>query len=864
MDKPYKEEKDSDGRPDAELAAEAWENYRARNDSVVVDNFQGLYKSSLMCPKCGRESVKFDPFMYLSVPLPSSQMRTLGITVADSCGEFSPTNVEVDVPKNGTIRNVVKALDDELSNDYILSHANAPLNTQTPIAADDRWSLVSWGQEGYSYWKDYALKLFNDLETPVSFLPEPSKSLFSFRSSNAAQIIAWRTNKLTEMQQIQSDRNPSTECITSESAANFRQIIVFHRREGSNSSHLCPPTIIFVSEEEYLVVAEGIHKSEDGNSWIVSGHAMDILGIALENALKPFIKKSTYDSSSDLNLHQSLDLKSPVADKSEVTDMSAESCPSVSDKRTVGKNGPNDMELDLETQENVASMNYEMKSCFNEEGRKTGKHALPSATDLVELSRKTNDEGLEETNKRVKPTLDFAEKISRFGKIYLSNSKGNRYTLSDAPESLVRACQKREASSGSPNNAIPASSQGNSIDNSAMQNADNAPLYILAEWIPEGIEAMDDFALWKTPRTKATPKTSDIKCKKVSLTDCVDAFCQRERLDASDSWYCSRCKNHVCADKKLDLWTLPEILVVHLKRFSYSRFSRDKLDTLVDFPLSGLDLRQYVPVTEGGLVPVSNKDGINMANSETNDGKSKGDTKQMDIETSTNDMSAGSEGSSSKVPIYDLYAVSNHYGSMGGGHYTAFVRMPDDELWYTFDDSGVYPMSESQVKSSGAYVLFYRRRGDQTRDSDLIEIINAASTAESIPFDGRESIDVGNGGFSETMVLSPRHHKNAPNLEQVGEEDEECIVKSESEAGSPNDSKGNEKQSFGMLKDIPKNQNSEVTDHYQLDTRDDDSNDCVALKTAPETVGAHAIQVQESIEAHALPLCEEDVDFSDV
>jgi ubiquitin C-terminal hydrolase len=38
--KPFVEEKDSDSRPDAELAAEAWANYRARNDSLVVDHFQ--------------------------------------------------------------------------------------------------------------------------------------------------------------------------------------------------------------------------------------------------------------------------------------------------------------------------------------------------------------------------------------------------------------------------------------------------------------------------------------------------------------------------------------------------------------------------------------------------------------------------------------------------------------------------------------------------------------------------------------------------------------------------------------------------------------------------------------------------------
>ena len=48
----------------------------------------------------------------------------------------------------------------------------------------------------------------------------------------------------------------------------------------------------------------------------------------------------------------------------------------------------------------------------------------------------------------------------------------------------------------------------------------------------------------------------------------------------------------VQAHKKLDLWNLPEILVIHLKRFSYSHRFRDKIDALVNFPLEGLDLSQ--------------------------------------------------------------------------------------------------------------------------------------------------------------------------------------------------------------------------------------------------------------------------------
>lgn len=41
-----------------------------RNRSIIVDLFQGQLRSALECGVCGKQSVTFDPFMYLSVPLP--------------------------------------------------------------------------------------------------------------------------------------------------------------------------------------------------------------------------------------------------------------------------------------------------------------------------------------------------------------------------------------------------------------------------------------------------------------------------------------------------------------------------------------------------------------------------------------------------------------------------------------------------------------------------------------------------------------------------------------------------------------------------------------------------------------------------
>ena len=39
--------------------------------------------------------------------------------------------------------------------------------------------------------------------------------------------------------------------------------------------------------------------------------------------------------------------------------------------------------------------------------------------------------------------------------------------------------------------------------------------------------------------------------------------------------------------------------------------------------------------------------------------------------------------------VYDLYAVSNHYGTMNGGHYTAMCQNAVNKMWYEFDDSQV-------------------------------------------------------------------------------------------------------------------------------------------------------------------------------
>lgn len=150
-----------------------------------------------------------------------------------------------------------------------------------------------------------------------------------------------------------------------------------------------------------------------------------------------------------------------------------------------------------------------------------------------------------------------------------------------------------------------------------------------------------------------------------TLEDCLNLFCQEELLSGDEKWYCPQCKTHVEATKKIDLWMLPPILIIHLKRFKfYSSGQRSKIDRSIQYPLNDWDL------------------------------------------SSVKKSSAGVD------PLYDLYAVSHHRGNVGFGHYTAQAKNRFDGKWYDFNDSQCHQMDPSKENLGGgpsAYCLFYNR-----------------------------------------------------------------------------------------------------------------------------------------------------------
>lgn len=482
--KPYIAIKDAEGRPDEEVAEEYWRNHLARNDSIIVDLCQGQYQSTLVCPACNKKSVTFDPFMYLSLPLPSTTMRTMTLTVLSTDGMNLPTPITVTVPKCGRQKDLIEALSIACS-----------------LRNDEMLMVV----------EIYKNRIFRRLS-------EPSDSVALIRDED--KLVAYRLlkdNKNSPMVVFMHERV--------ERPCEFERAIPNLKLFG----------IPFVARLENLYTGFDLHK-------------------------------------------QYLKLLSPLL-----------------------------MPAD---------------DAFN---------------DYDDVGITTNEDSTMEDV--VSPTISDSNTGSETG------TEDDQCSSSDFQFYLKDGMRSTEIKMNEP---LP-----------VPKFSDNLEVYVT--WSESMIEKYDTCLLSSLPEVLKPQLYARRPQESVSLYKCLEAFLKEEPLGPEDMWDCPSCKKPRQARKKLDLWRLPEILVVHLKRFSYSRYIRNKLETYVDFPIDDFDLSTY--------------------------------TSKKDSQFSNR---------------YVLYAISNHHGGMGCGHYDAFIDL-GYRKWYEFDDSRVSPVSEDDIKTSAAYVLFYRR-----------------------------------------------------------------------------------------------------------------------------------------------------------
>ena len=86
--------------------------------------------------------------------------------------------------------------------------------------------------------------------------------------------------------------------------------------------------------------------------------------------------------------------------------------------------------------------------------------------------------------------------------------------------------------------------------------------------------------------------TDESNSAHINIYDCFEQLTKPERLDEQNEWYCPKCKQFQRANKKIDIYKTPNILIIQLKRFN----NRRKIDTTVDFPINNLDISEIILV----------------------------------------------------------------------------------------------------------------------------------------------------------------------------------------------------------------------------------------------------------------------------
>ncbi|XP_051747395.1 ubiquitin carboxyl-terminal hydrolase 15 isoform X3 [Ctenopharyngodon idella] len=582
--KPYIQLKDAEGRPDKVVAEEAWENHIKRNDSIIVDIFHGLFKSTLVCPVCAKISVTFDPFCYLTLPLPMKKERTLEVYLVWLDPLTKPTQYKLTVPKVGCISDLCASLS---------ALSDVPAQKVTVVGMKKVFHLLHLIHCVSSARPDDRDGHIQPQVSPdICRQREPEQHHGSGRHLCVSELLS-------------SLRSLRGQCVFLISVSVWSRFQLAVSRQ-EDTDHVVIP----------------VHLREKYKQSGFNHTSTPLFG-------QPFLlsvpRTISEDKLYNLLLQRLCRFVRPAAEDEESEETFSPKHHSINGNATNGimeEGSPSEMETDEPDDE--SSQDQELPS----------ENDNSQSEDSVGGGDNELENGVLPENCSKGPTLNGQKKR-------LFTFQFNNMGKTDANFIKGEARQIR-------------------FDEDHMRLSDRC--YLSLDWEPEmkrkyfNESVAEDFDKHESMEYKPQKKSF------FKLKDCIELFTTKEKLGADDPWYCPNCKQHQQATKKLDLWCLPPVLVVHLKRFSYSRYMRDKLDSLVDFPLRDLDMSEFLINPNAGPCR------------------------------------------------YDLIAVSNHYGGMGGGHYTAYGKNKEDHKWYNFDDSSVSPTNEDQIVSKAAYVLFYQRQ----------------------------------------------------------------------------------------------------------------------------------------------------------
>ncbi|KAG0647612.1 Ubiquitin-specific-processing protease 12, partial [Hyphodiscus hymeniophilus] len=727
--KPYIEKPDStdemvnDAEAIREMAAKVWEITKKRDDSVIADLFTGMYKSTLVCPICAKVSITFDPFNNVSLTLPIANSWSHPIY-------FFPLNdkpiiINVDIDKQATI--------------LAMKHY---LSKKTGIPVERLFVAEEFKSKFYKVFKDLNVASEDigsndsvavyELEAKPTNWPSPNNEKAKKNkygsNSDTEEIPNWDSPLAEKMLVPVFYRRPNNERSRYGSKKPWEVMPVPHyivvTAEEARSEDLIKRKIL--EKLATFTTYRGLQEEYETNDSVADSIDPDlVLTTGSDSSGDSKVVANSIDGEDEL---VDVTMKEPNGIRESVEKESVK--PSEVDPSNpmgFNKRRPKFMEPGSFLDGDFQNL-FELSFFAGKELVPTGWNAVDDDKKYPRLSSRTagmiQTGGESETDQEMTNGHDDSESGNEDGDApHSAVTNVTRMTDEDEsdeddpiaalpPPPNNRALPLRQATSKSgvrvghkknrPHRPQTYSRKGNRQAQKLSQNRnfddqddpddqdahDDGPLIrlgegIVVDWNADAFSNMfeaaspsDDFrgqSTWSAIPTYvdhelAAKKEARAKRRKngISLDDCLDEFGKEEVLSEMDTWYCPRCKEHRRATKKFELWKTPDILVMHLKRFSNSGWRREKLDVLVDFPIENLDLTSRVIETEDG-----------------------------------------------KSEIYDLFAVDDHWGGLGGGHYTAFAKNYEDQKWYEYNDSSVSEVKDvRKVVSASAYLLFYRRRSE--------------------------------------------------------------------------------------------------------------------------------------------------------
>eukprot|EP01105_Mastigella_eilhardi_P015756 TRINITY_DN3606_c0_g1_i2.p1 TRINITY_DN3606_c0_g1~~TRINITY_DN3606_c0_g1_i2.p1 ORF type:complete len:1050 (-),score=255.01 TRINITY_DN3606_c0_g1_i2:68-3217(-) len=592
--KPYVIVPDFAGGDDAATAAaaaEAWRCHLLRDSSFIVDNFYGQLKSTVVCPTCNKVSVTFDPYVFLSVPLPQSTTRTIYVIFHFREPMRTPMRYAVRVGIDSTVHDIKRTL-----------------STFTAIPAENVLLFDVFGSRMFRHLANVDgvdTILDTDVLRAYEIIPED-------RGDMVHMIVL----------QLKEERYSGWSGSYAPQWSPFGIPHVISVSRNATYNELCWAVL---RQLKYYVDAEELHR------WLTGDHSVTRSA-----------GEQSDDSESDEST-QDMQCEGYARDEAVTTTTTV----------TDAQEAPQEQEMESRTSSPTAGEEGSLDSDDTSDDQTQPMTPMTSPRDAEAAAEATSPD--QEAERRAlrpqrPPPMPPTEDTQLLAAIH----------------SMFRLAQVD--AQGHPLRMPVARLNPEDGDTRLMLPDDLAvgvfwhELPLTRIYVPIKEKAVETHESAMTAQREAEASRRDTH-ESVTLQSCIESFTATERLTANNPWYCSVCKTHQQATKKFDLWSIPPILIFHLKRFNYkNKYFRDRVNTIVDFPVTCLD------------------------------------------------MSSWAKEQSGQSPVYDLYAVSNHFGSMGGGHYTAYAMNQHTHKWYTFDDSSVRACNPSEVCTSAAYVLFYIRR----------------------------------------------------------------------------------------------------------------------------------------------------------